>query len=219
MKKLPVVLTLILILSLALTACSRQPTPTTAVTTTEVATESATTEEVATEVVTSAPAATEGAAPAAQDKWCSGTKIVFFPGGSPGGGFETVVYNGALAAAADTGADVEYVWSDWDPAKMTNQFTQAVATNPDGIAIMGHPGDAAFDPLIDDAESKGILVTSMNTQLPEAQGQIQLQRFRLRRRHSLRRWIRPGPGSREAVRRAVGRQGLPVGSVGTSGPR
>jgi simple sugar transport system substrate-binding protein len=119
-----------------------------------------------------APAATQppAAAPAAvTGGWCSGTKIVFFPGGSPGGGFETVVYNGALAAAADTGADVEYVWSDWDPAKMTTQFTQAVATKPDGIGIMGHPGDAAFDPLIDDAESQGIIVTSSNTQLPEAQ--------------------------------------------------
>ncbi len=109
------------------------------------------------------PAATEApAAPVALEAdaggWCSGTKIVFFPGGTPGGGFETVVYNGALQAAKDTGADVEYVWSDWDPAKMTNQFTQAAATKPDGIAIMGHPGDAAFDPLIDDAESKGILL-------------------------------------------------------------
>ncbi len=52
---------------------------------------------------------------------------------------------------------------------MITQFTQAVATKPDGIAIMGHPGDTAFDPLIDDAESKGIIVTSMNTQLPLAQ--------------------------------------------------
>jgi simple sugar transport system substrate-binding protein len=115
------------------------------------------------------PATTEGGAPAAEAKWCSGTKIVFFPGGTPGGGFETVVYNGAKAAAADTGADVQYLWSDWDPAKMITQFTQAVATKPDGIAIMGHPGDTAFDPPIDDAESKGIIVTSMNTQLPTAQ--------------------------------------------------
>jgi len=115
-----------------------------------------------------APAA--GQAPAAASgKWCSGTKIVFFPGGTPGGGFETVVYNGALAAAADTGANVQYVWSDWDPAKMTTQFTQAMATKPDGIAVMGHPGDTAFDPLIDQAESQGIIVTSMNTQLPQAQ--------------------------------------------------
>jgi simple sugar transport system substrate-binding protein len=61
---------------------------------------------------------------------------------------------------------VQYVWSDWDPSKMTTQFQQAVATKPDGIAVMGHPGDTAFDPLIDDAESQGILVTSMNVQLP-----------------------------------------------------
>jgi simple sugar transport system substrate-binding protein len=116
-----------------------------------------------------APTSTEGGAPAAGTGWCSGTKIVFFPGGTPGGGFETVVYNGAVAAAADTGADVQYVWSDWDPAKMISQFQEAVATKPDGIAVMGHPGDTAFDPLIDDAESKGILVTSMNTQLPTAE--------------------------------------------------
>jgi simple sugar transport system substrate-binding protein len=34
---------------------------------------------------------------------------------------------------------------------------------------MGHPGDEAFAPLVDDAEAKGIVVTSMNTQLPELQ--------------------------------------------------
>ena len=124
----------------------------------------------ATQPPAAAPAAAAGG-------WCSGTKIVFFPGGTPGGGFETVVYNGALQAAKDTGADVQYVWSDWDPAKMTNQFTQAVATKPDGIAIMGHPGDAAFDPLIDDAESKGIIVTSMNTQLQLAQAKYATNGF------------------------------------------
>jgi simple sugar transport system substrate-binding protein len=126
-----------------------------------------------------APAATQAPAQpaAATGKWCSGTKIVFFPGGTAGGGFETVVYNGAKQAAADTGADVQYVWSDWDPAKMTSQFTQAMATKPDGIAVMGHPGDTAFDPLIDQAESQGIIVTSMNTQLPTAQAQYAAKGF------------------------------------------
>ncbi len=126
-----------------------------------------------------APAATQAPAQAAASTggWCSGTKIVFFPGGTAGGGFETVVYNGAKQAAADTGADVQYVWSDWDPAKMTSQFTQAMATKPDGIAIMGHPGDTAFDPLIDQAESQGIIVTSMNTQLPTAQAQYAAKGF------------------------------------------
>ena len=117
----------------------------------------------------SAPTATEGGAPAATTGWCSGTKVVFFPGGPSGGPFATVVYNGAVQAAKDTGADVQYVWSDWDPSKMITQFQQAMATNPDGIAIMGHPGDDAFDPLIAQAEGQGIIVTSMNTQLPKAQ--------------------------------------------------
>jgi simple sugar transport system substrate-binding protein len=126
---------------------------------------------------TQPPAAATQAPAAATGGWCSGTKIVFFPGGAPGGGFETVVYNGAVQAAKDTGADVEYVWSDWDPAKMITQFTEAVATKPDGIAIMGHPGDTAFDPLIDDAESQGIIVTSMNTQLPLAQAKYSAKGF------------------------------------------
>jgi len=150
MKTLYVSLAAILVLSLALTACGAKATP---------AAEAATTE----------PATTEGAAPAAEGKWCSGTHIVFFPGGTPGGGFETVVYNGALAAAADTGADVQYMWSDWNVEKMITQFSEAMATKPDGIAIMGHPGDEAFDPLIDEAEAQGIIVTSMNTQVAVAQ--------------------------------------------------
>ena len=46
------------------------------------------------------PGSSSGAsgAPAAA-QFCKGMKIVFFPGGTPGGGFETVVYNGAKAAA------------------------------------------------------------------------------------------------------------------------
>jgi len=111
------------------------------------------------------PAAEDGAPAAAEGGWCSGTDIVFFPGGSPGGSFETVVYNGALAAAADTGAQVEYVWSDWNPEKMITQFSEAMATSPDGIAVMGHPGNEAFAPLVEEAEANGILVTSMNVQL------------------------------------------------------
>ena len=110
-----------------------------------------------------------GAAVAAQDadaQFCKDTSIVFFPGGPEGGGFATVVYNGAKAAQALFGPSVDYQWSDWDPAKMISQFTEAVATQPDGIAVMGHPGDDAFKPLIDDAIAQGIIVTVMNTELP-----------------------------------------------------
>jgi simple sugar transport system substrate-binding protein len=112
-----------------------------------------------------APAATE--APAAGAKWCSGVKIVFFPGGPEGGVFAVNVYNGAVQAEKDLGPSVSYVWSDWDPQKMIQQFQESAATKPDGIAVMGHPGDEAFDALIEDAESKGIIVTAQNTELPK----------------------------------------------------
>jgi len=160
MKKLYWLLTALMILSMVLAACSSATTGAPAEATT--AAEQPTAEQ---------PGETEGPAPAAEGGWCSGTNIVFFPGGSPGGGFETVVYNGAVQAAADTGANVEYVWSDWDAAKMVTQLQEAVATKPDGIAIMGHPGDEAYQDIVDQAENEGIVITSMNTQTPKLQAE------------------------------------------------
>ena len=127
-----------------------------------------------------APVAAASASPAASaagsasaapvvGQFCTGMKITFFPGGTAGGSFETVVYNGAKAAQAAFGPDVSYQWSNWDPATMITQFQQAVATKPDGIAVMGHPGDASFDSLIDDAVTQGIAITVMNTELPKAE--------------------------------------------------
>ena len=95
-----------------------------------------------------------------------GVKIYFFNGGPEGGSFASIVYNGARQAAYDLGADVTYVWSNWNNAKMIADFKSAMAANPDGIAIMGHPGDDAFELLVDQAIAKGIIVTSQNTDLP-----------------------------------------------------
>ena len=97
---------------------------------------------------------------AAQDaggQFCADTNITFFPGSAPGGPFGQVVFNGAKAAEAALGPNVSYVWSDWSVEKMITQFTEAVATQPDGIVIMGHPGDDAFKPLIDDAVDREYL--------------------------------------------------------------
>ncbi len=124
-------------------------------------------EEPAEEEMAEEPGETEGAAPAADGGWCSDTDIVFFPGGPPGGPFASVVHNGAVAAAADLGANMEVVWSDWNPEQMVTQFAEAAATQPDGIAIMGHPGDDAFQAVVDDAREQGIIVTSQNTTLPQ----------------------------------------------------
>jgi len=165
MKKFSLLVIALLVFGLMLVACSQadEETPEEVAAPTEAV--EAPVEEP-TEAVAEAPGETEGAAPAAEGGWCSGTDIVFFPGGSPGGTFATVVYNGAVAAAADLGANVEYVWSDWNPEQMVTQFAEAAATQPDGIAIMGHPGDDAFQAVVDDAEAQGIIVTSQNTTLP-----------------------------------------------------
>ena len=180
MKTMRVIFSLLILAAFVLSACQPAATATPAAEKTEAVvaeeTEAVVAEETEavvaeeTEAVIAEPAETEGPAPAQEGGWCAGTKIIFFPGGAPGGPFETVVYNGAVQAAADLGADVEYVWSDWNPEKMVTQFSEAMATSPDGIAVMGHPGDKAFGPLVDEAEAKGIVVTSMNTQLAGLQG-------------------------------------------------
>ncbi|MFW5769511.1 MAG: substrate-binding domain-containing protein, partial [Spirochaetota bacterium] len=103
--------------------------------------------------------------------------IVFFPGGSEGGPFASVVYNGARAAEEDLGCDVEYVWSGWLPDRMVAQFKDAVARRPDGIAVMGHPGVSALGPLVDEAREKGIVVTAQNTSLSEIEEKYKAEGF------------------------------------------
>jgi simple sugar transport system substrate-binding protein len=169
MKKLNVLLAVLLVLALLLAACGQTAEPEEATAPPDV--------EEPTEAVAEPPAETEGPAPSAEGKWCAGTKIVFFPGGPPGCPFGTVVYNGAVAAAADLGADVEYVWSDWNPEKMVTQFAEAAATKPDGIAIMGHPGDDAFSAVVNDARAQGIIVTSQNTTLPVLEAEYKSSGF------------------------------------------
>ena len=121
-----------------------------------------------------AAALTVGAAGAAHAtdpgaKWCEGVKIAAFPGGPQGGVFANNVYNGYRQAELDLGPSVTYYFSNWDPNTMLTQLQQAIATKVDGIAFMGHPGDAATDPQIDKAFAQGIIFTTANTALPEAQ--------------------------------------------------
>ena len=113
----------------------------------------------------------------AAGKWCAGRTIVFFGGGSPGEAFSAEVTSGAKQAAADLGADVRYVWSNWDPETMVSQFKAAIAAKPAGIAVVGQPGDAALKPWVDRAEAKGIVVTSQDAELPALMKQYQSRGF------------------------------------------
>ncbi len=92
----------------------------------------------------------------------------FFVGGAEGDAFGTIVYNGARQAAADTGAQVDYVFSGWANEKMTQQLREAVAAHPDGIAMMGHPGEAAIVPLAMQASKAGIKMMYQNVPVPAA---------------------------------------------------
>lgn len=95
-----------------------------------------------------------------------GMTIYFDVGGSVGESYATVVQNGAAQAAIDLGCDIKFVYSDWDPQTMIENFKKSLANKPDGIVVMGHPGDDAYKPLIEEALSKGILVTASDTELP-----------------------------------------------------
>ena len=124
-----------------------------------------------------APTGNKESATQVAKKHFEGISIIFFPGGSEGGTFESVVYRGARAAQEDLGCKVDYLWSDWLNDKMIAQFKEAIARRPDGIAIMGHPGDDAYGPLVDEAESKGIIVTSQNTTLPKLESKYKDKGF------------------------------------------
>lgn len=104
--------------------------------------------------------------------WCEGVTIRFFAGGSEGDAFAGIVYRGALAAARDLGADVQYVFSGWQSETMTQQLREAVAQEPDGIAMMGHPGSDAIMPLAEEAAAKGIIMMYQNVDVPDVRAKF-----------------------------------------------
>lgn len=159
MKKNYIVFAVLVIAAMLLSACQPAPAPAPA--------------------PAAAPAAEEkpAAEAAGTEKICSGVRVVFFPGGDAGTPFTNNVYNGAKQAENDLDAKVDYVFSGWNVEKMVSQLKEAVATKPDGIAIMGHPGDDAYAPIVDEAEAAGIIITSQNTQLPVLQAKYGAQGF------------------------------------------
>lgn len=84
---------------------------------------------------------------------------------------------GANAAAEALGVTLVEQYSGWDPQTMIDQFKEAIAAQPTGIVIMGHPGEAAFEALVDDAEAQGIIITSGNNPLPNLEAKYQTKGF------------------------------------------
>ncbi len=104
-------------------------------------------------------------------------KIYFDAGGSVGGSYANIVATGAKMAAKDLDVDLRIYYSDWSSSKMINNFKKALASNVDGIAIMGHPGDDSFSLLLKQANDNGILVTSLDTPLPKLENKYKSKGF------------------------------------------
>lgn len=84
---------------------------------------------------------------------------------------------GAEAAAKALNIDLHEQYASWDAKKMIDQFKEAIAAKPDGIVIMGHPGEDAMMPLVDQAEAAGIIVTSGNNPMPNIEAKYKAQGF------------------------------------------
>ena len=103
-----------------------------------------------------AGAATLLAAAASAQPIGEGLVMYMQMGGNPGDGATLARQTGAAQAAAAFGVDLKEQFSAWAPETMINQFKEAVAARPDCIEIMGHPGSAAFQDLVEDAVGQGI---------------------------------------------------------------
>ncbi|MEW5817789.1 MAG: substrate-binding domain-containing protein [Spirochaetota bacterium] len=98
-------------------------------------------------------------------------------GGTEGDPSTLARTNGARDAASVNGVKLIEQYSGWAPEKMIAQFKEALAASPDGIVIMGHPGEGAFASLVDQAIAKGIIVTSNNNPLPNLASKYQDKGF------------------------------------------
>lgn len=110
-------------------------------------------------------------------KMCEGVNIIFFAGGNENDSFASVVAKGAQDAQNELGANVEYVWSSWDAKKMVDQFKDSIFKMPDAIAIMGHPGSKLLGSLVEEAITKGIIVTSQNVDIPDIRSKYSNEGF------------------------------------------
>ncbi len=116
--------------------------------------------------------ATAVQADALRDKWCKDVHIRFFVGGAGSDAFGTIVYNGAVQAAKDTGAQVEYGVLGLGPGKDDPAAARSGRLASDGIAMMGHPSDNAIMPLAEQASKAGIRMEYQNVDVPKVRAAL-----------------------------------------------
>lgn len=122
-------------------------------------------------------ATTTAAAAETAGKRFEGINIWFDTGGPVGNGWSVILINGINDAEKDLGCKITQTFGDWSPQKMIDNFKTAMAASPDGIVMFGAPGDDAWMPLVDEAESKGIIVTGINSNLPKLEAKYSAKGF------------------------------------------
>jgi len=103
----------------------------------------------------------------AEENIFSDITIKYFAGGSPGETFSESLHSGAMDAAEQLGVNVDFIFSEWTNDMMIQQLREAIAANPDGIAMMGHPGPDAIMSLAEQAYNDEILMTYHNVDVPD----------------------------------------------------
>ena len=87
-------------------------------------------------------------------------------GGGAGDPYDTLLMDGAADAQKYLGVRVDYAHTDWDPAKMVQEFSAAIGRHPDGIVCMGHPGYEGLRDLFQQAIGQGIRIMIADTDVP-----------------------------------------------------
>ena len=103
-----------------------------------------------------------------ESRGADGKPIVIYMqmGGDPGIASVFARTIGAQAAAKALGIELHEQYASWDTKKMIDQFKEAIAAKPDGIEIMGHPGEDAMAPLVDQAVAAASLSPAATTRCP-----------------------------------------------------
>jgi len=94
---------------------------------------------------------------------------IYFVGGDAGDPFDMMMSAGARYASESLGFELHYVNTDWSAVEMVDGFQNALAANPDGIAVVGSPGYEALKDLFAEADSKGIKTALLCVPVPELQ--------------------------------------------------
>ncbi len=105
----------------------------------------------------------------------SGRTILFEIKSTPSNSFFVPVVNGAKAAAAITGVNLQIQYGSDDDTTIVNQMNTALASNVAGIAVS--VPDAGLNKVVCDARAKNIAVVAFNTNGATGQGASCVQGF------------------------------------------